>query len=180
MDTSDFLNQDFLESHNQLRHYDSTILDSFKFIFSIYIALIGGSISLLNIEKKIDFTILIQVLITFSIILCVFVLFYIIEQRLYFVKTARYLNEIRNYFLENNQVDFKNNTQYYIDYSKPDYFNLKSSHIILTIIISVLNSFNIGLFIYVVNNCWSIWMIFATILSVVIHITIIFLMLNKK
>lgn len=180
METLEFLNQDFSESHNQLRHYDNIILDSFKFIFSIYIALIGGAISLLNIENEFDFTFLIEALIIFSIILCTFIIFYVVEQRIYFVKTARYINEIRHYFLAENQVHFRNQSKYYSDCLKPDFFNLKSSHIILTFIISILNSFNVGLLIYVINNNLLLLLSAVVIVTLLLQTSVIFLILKRK
>lgn len=180
MDTSDFLKQDFSESYNQIRHYDNIILDSFKFIFSIYIALIGGAISLLNIDLKIDLMFLIKTLIIISILFCVFILYYIIEQRQYFVKTARYINEIRHFYLNDNQLGFLNESKFYVNRLKPDYFNLRSSHIILTVIISVLNAFSFGLLFFVFNY-HEIYKIFIVSTSVLmIHLIIIYLLLRNK
>ncbi len=180
MDLSEFLKQDFSESYNQLRHYDNSIFDSFKFIFTIYVGLIGGAISLLNLNLKYDLLFLSKTLIVISILFCFFVLFYIIELRIYFVKVARYINEIRHFYLTDNTIKFNNATKFYTDITKPNYFNLKSSHIILAFIVSALNAFSITLLLFVCNiKCIGSLIILAFV-TLILQIGIITLILRKK
>ncbi len=180
MDNSEFLKQDFSECFGQLRHYDTIIIDSFKFIFTIYVALIGGAISIFDLKLPIDLLLLSKLLIIISIVFCFFVLFYIIEQRVYFVKVARYINEIRDHYLTGNNLGFKNLSNFYHDKGKPEYFSLTSSHIILAIIVSALNSFSIGLLLYV-NRVDPLYLIVGlAILSFSIEIYLLHFYLNRK
>jgi hypothetical protein len=179
MDSSDFLKEDFSESYNQLRHYDSNIFDSFKFIFTIYSALVGGAISLINIDLKYDLIILSKILLIISIVFCFFVMFYIIELRIYYVRVARYLNEIRSFFLSNNRIHFKNKCNFYMDNTKPEYFNIKSSHIILAFIVAALNSFSFGTLLYLFNLHYG-YFISLSLFLFIIHIISTTLFLRSR
>jgi hypothetical protein len=180
MDSSDFLKQDFSECYNQLRHYDNNITDSFKFIFTVYVALVAGAISLLDIQLKFDLLFLSKALIITSIIFCLFILFYIIELRVYFVRVARYLNEIRAHYLNNNEEGFENATKFYSDKSKPMYFSLTSSHLILAFIVSALNSFSIGLFFYVYKSEFKFGQVLISIIIFALQIFLIYMYLKRK
>jgi hypothetical protein len=180
MNSKDFIKQDFAECFNQMRHYDSNIIDSFKFIFTIYVALIGGAISLMDLNLKYDLAFLSKVLIIISIIFCVFVLFYIIELRIYFVRTARYINEIRHFYLTDNNEGFQNLTKFYTNRTKPDYFSLTSSHIVLASIVSLLSSFSIGLLLYVCKGEINLIIILISVLALSFQMLIILIYLKKQ
>ena len=173
MSSREFIHQDYSECFSQLRHYDSNIIDSFKFIFTIYVALIGAAISLLDLNLSFDLVSLSKILIVISIIFCVFVLFYIIELRVYFVRAARYINEIRHFYLTDNSEGFLNLTKFYTDRTKPEYFSLTSSHIILALIVATLNSFSIGLLLSVIKDQVNLLLIGISIISLVVQILII-------
>lgn len=145
----EFLNQDFTESHNQLRYYGSNIVDSFKFIFTVYISMVGGSITILSVNTGVNLMLLLKTLLSFTVIFGFFIMWYIIELRKYYVKTSRYINEIRNTHLTALSKEFMNKTGYYIDFNKPAYFSWSSSQVLLIIILSFFNSVTLGILSYV-------------------------------
>jgi hypothetical protein len=143
--SSEFLTQDFIESHNQLRYYGSTINDSFKFMFTVYISMVGGSITILSISTGINLMLLLKTLLSFTVIFGFFIVWYIIELRKYYVKTSRYINEIRKTHLSAISGEFKNKTGYYTDFEKPSYFSWSSSQVLLIFILSFFNSVTLGI-----------------------------------
>ena len=177
--SSEFLNQDFAESYNQLRYYGSNILDSFKFIFTVYISMVGGSITILSIDAGVNLMLLLKTLLSFTVIFGFFIMWYIIELRKYYVKTARYINEIRKTHLTALAAEFKNKTGYYTDFEKPAYFSWKSSQVLLVIILSFFNSVTMGILSDVCRiGTFAVDMI-ITIFSFGLHITFAWYILHK-
>ncbi|HEY4785957.1 MAG TPA: hypothetical protein VIH57_07905 [Bacteroidales bacterium] len=177
--SSDFLNQDFTESYNQLRYYGSNILDSFKFIFTVYISMVGGSITILSIDAGVNLMLLLKVLLSFTVIFGFFIMWYIIELRKYYVKTSRYINEIRKTHLTAIANEFKNKTNYYTDYDKPAYFSWRSSQILLILILSFFNSVTLGILSDVCKIGHLFISILITVLSLGLHVSFAWFILHK-
>lgn len=178
--SSEFLNQDFTESYNQLRYYGSNILDSFKFIFTVYISMVGGTITILSINAGINLMLLLKTLLIFTFIFGFFIMWYIIELRKYYVKTARYINEIRKTHLTAISQEFKNKTGYYTDIDKPLYFSWKSSQILLIIILSFFNSVTLGILAYVCNIRPVFLDCLIVLLSLTIHVIFAWFILTRS
>ena len=73
----------------------------------------------------------------------------IIRNRIYFVRMARYVNELRELFLQHKPLGFENHTRMYTRSDEPYYFNWLSSQSWLIYIVAFLNAmvlFVIGLF----------------------------------
>lgn len=178
--SSEFLNQDFSESYNQLRYYGSNILDSFKFIFTIYISMVGGSITILSVNTGVNLMLLLKTLLGFTFVFGFFIMWYIIELRKYYVKTARYINEIRKTHLTALAPEFKNKTGYYTDLDKPLYFSWKSSQILLIIILSFFNSVTLAILGYV-SNIRPLFLDFLIMMvALAIHIFFAWVILRKS
>lgn len=178
--SSEFLNQDFTESYNQLRYYGSNILDSFKFIFTVYISMVGGTITILSVNAGVNLMLLLKTLLSFTFIFGFFIMWYIIELRKYYVKTARYINEIRKTHLAAISNEFKNKTGYYTDLDKPLYFSWKSSQILLILILSFFNSVTLGILAYVcyIRPLFMDFLFFLLVLA--IHILFAWIILRRS
>jgi hypothetical protein len=176
----DFLNQDFSESYNQLRHYDSNIVESFKFIFTVYISMVGGSITILSINTASSLMLLLKVLLSFTFIFGFFIMWYIIEIRKYYVKTARYINEIRRTHLLALSPEFENKTLYYTDFDKPPYFSWRSSQILLIVVLSLFNSITLGILFYVCKILPLFTDSLMVLLSISLHIFFAWFILRRS
>lgn len=137
-----FIKDDFGQSYQQLRHYDSQIVDIFKFLFTAYTAVIGVSYGLFQfgIKENVDLLIPCVSIISIALILGLFALLLITKNRIYFVKNARYLNSIRKHFTDNEEVTSFIEV-FYIDPRLPKYFDFTSSQLLLIYFISISNSF---------------------------------------
>jgi hypothetical protein len=139
-----FLDRDFSQSFQQLRHYDGQIIEIVKFALTAYAAIGGGAITLYRygIEKGVDFRAPAFVLALIGALIGVTLLALVVQDRTYFVLTARYLNEHRQHFLTARPLGFKNAVKMYTNERQPPYFNWRSSQ---TLVISVLALLNSGL-----------------------------------
>jgi len=146
-----FLERDFNQIFLQARYYDAQIFDSFKFLFTIYLGLIGFLLTIyqFSIKEKLDvgLPIVISSLLV-SIIIGLFIQVVVTRNRAYFVQTMRYINEQRQLFLAYKPLGFNNVSRMYTNPNLPDYFNWKSSQAWLSHLISFMNSIIVGLNIF--------------------------------
>lgn len=137
-EASSFLERDFNQCFSQLRHYDNQIWDICKFTFTSYTVLIGIAVGLYQYSN--------DLLLTSGAVLAVGLLFGLfmfslsVRNRVYFTLVTRYINEHRNFFLEQKPLGFKNKTKMYTNASQPPYFNWRSSQSFFFYIIATLNS----------------------------------------
>ena len=138
----DFLLSDFGECFRQMSHYDSQIVDIFKFAFFGYSSVLGVSIGLykFGIEKKINFVIPAASIILVGLIVGLLVFILIIRNRVYFVVVTRYVNELRAHFLKNKPLGFENKSGMYTDFHQPSYFDFWSSQLFASYMISFFNA----------------------------------------
>jgi hypothetical protein len=154
-----FLERDFNQCMQQLRHYDAQIVDILKFTFTAYSALIGIALGLYQFglkENKNLYLPAISALILGLIIgLLMFAL--VIRNRAYFVRVARYINEQRYFFLQTRPMGFENKSGMYTDYKKPPYFNWRSSHSWIGYIFAALNASLLGGLLYLLFlKIWAV------------------------
>ena len=140
---SKFLERDFNQCFQQMRHYDLQITGLMKFTFTSYTALIGIAFGLYQFSKSdhgVDLVpVAIAVLGTGVMVgLAMFVL--IVRERVYFVIVARYINEHRRFFLSKRPLGFQNLTGMYTRPDSPQFFNWRASDSFFVYIIGVLNS----------------------------------------
>lgn len=175
-----FLERDFNQSFEQMRHYDKQITELYKFIFTIYISFIGASFGLVQfgMKEKIDFTLVITTILGISLITGTLTLSLLIRNRVYFVQVVRYINEHRGFFLKNKPLGFENLSKMYINHMQPPFFNWRSSHswfiymsaTMNTIILSILIYFNCSIyscFLYLIIISCVIFLIIQLMVSIV-------------
>jgi hypothetical protein len=137
-----YLKKDFEQCFQQMRHYDSQVIDVLKFAFTAYAALIGAALTLYHygIETKIDYRspVIAILLIGFLMGICLVAVF--TRNRVYYVIVTRYVNEHRAFFLKSKPLSFENNSEMYTDFSKPRFFHWRSTQTFFLCILTALNT----------------------------------------
>lgn len=152
--TVDFLQHDFDQCFQQMRHYDSQLFDSVKFLTTAYVGLIGIGIGLyeFGIEECKDFSSAVIAAFLVALLLGLFMFMLIVRNRVYYVHVTRYINEIRNTFLEKKPLDFENKSRMYTNYKQPPFFNWRSSQAYLMYVVALVNAILCGAIIFVWLN----------------------------
>lgn len=98
-----FLQRDFDQCFQQLRHYDTQIFNILKFTFTAYTVLIGAALGLyqFGLKEQVDITSPVTAVLIVGTLLGLFMFVLVIRNRVYFVKIARYLNEQRGLYHHN-------------------------------------------------------------------------------
>lgn len=185
MDAIQFLNTDFAQGNNQIRHYDIQIQSMFKFMITIYTTILGSSITILKIPNHTNLLPLVIFILSVSIILGLFFEWYVVEIRFYYVKTARFINQIRKNYQDEIKDDIKDDitddTRYYTDPHEPKFLSLSSSHIILLIVICLINGFAAGVLLKVLFTYISlILLVCLVIVLLILQFLIIGISLHNK
>lgn len=162
-----FLENDFNQCFEQVRYYDTQIVDIFKFLATFYTTVAGIAIGLyqLSIEKHLALTpgLISGLSVAFLFGVCMF--FLIVRNRVYFVFCMRYVNEQRGFFLSCKPVGFENNSKMYTDYKKPPFFNVLSSQSWWLYVVGLLNSVLLGVILYIAKmSCGIITITCAIVL----------------
>ena len=149
-----FLERDFNQCFQQMRHHDTQIFDILKFMFTAYTVLIGAALGIFKANLQVDFTIPIIISLIIGLILGAFMFYLVLINRSYYVRVARYINEQRKLFLAFKPLGFENISRMYIDEKQP-YFSRESSQIWLAYIIGALNSTLLGVLLFILLASYS-------------------------
>lgn len=145
-----FLEEDFNQCFQQMRHYDCLMYEIIKFMASAYVALIGAGIGIYEFgtTKGQDYTLV--VIITFSIafMLGLFMYMTLIRNRVYYVHVTRYVNEIRKLILDKKPLGFENKSKMYTNYQQPPFFNWRSSQAYIMYVTATINACLLGTIFY--------------------------------
>lgn len=167
-----FLEADYNQCFQQMRHYDSQLFDSVKFLTTAYVGLIGIGIGLyeFGIKECRDFRVAVMVSFLIAFLLGLFMYMLIIRNRVYYVHVTRYVNEVRKTFLEKKPLGFENKSRMYTNYEQPPFFNWRSSQAYLMYVIAIVNSVLCGAIVFIffsnVSCCWFLTLSGAVILLV--------------
>src|ERR1700690_2163236 len=87
-----FLERDFNQSFEQLRHYDKQIFSILEFSFTAYSALVGLALGFyeLGFKEHLDYSYALAGSLSVGFLVGIFLFVLIIRNRAYFVKIARY------------------------------------------------------------------------------------------
>lgn len=174
-----FLERDFNQCFQQMRHYDTQMFDILKFMFTAYTVLIGVALGLFKSGIQVNFTIPIVISLIIGLILGIFMFYLILINRSYYVRATRYINEQRKLFLALKPFGFENISRMHTNPKQP-YFSRGSSQIWLSYIIGALNSILLGVLLYIVfainNYKWLVVMASSFLLFVAqVAITVAYL-----
>lgn len=136
-----FLESDFNQCFEQMRHYDSQIFSILKFQFAGYSALIGLTLGIIKFgdTKELDFRFPMTVFLIVGLAIGTFLYAMVLRNRVYFVHLARYINEIRSKFLAQKPLGVENESKMYTNCKFPQFFNFRSSQAWHLYILSALN-----------------------------------------
>lgn len=164
-----FLERDFNQCFQQLRHYDSQIFDTFKFLFTSYTALVGVALGLYQFgnRESIDLRLPGIAALIIGLLLGLFMYIVVIRDRVYFVQVTRYINEQRCLFFRYKPLGFENYSKMYTDPSQPPFFDWRSSQLWYSYIIALMNSILLGTILYICEIDWL-----AIFLGVIVIFTV--------
>ena len=154
-----FLQADFNQCFQQLRHYDSQLLDIIKFQFGSYTFLIGTALGLyqFGLKEQADMTATAIGILVVGVIFGTLMYSLAIRHRVYFVLVARYINEQREFFLKQKPLGFENKTRMYTNPAHPPYFNWRSSQSWYLYLVAILNSVLLGVLTFLITRQPDIW-----------------------
>ena len=105
-----FLDRDFNQCFQQMRHYDAQIFDILKFMFTTYAALFGIALGLYQyqVQGRTNLSLPIIVVLGVGLVMGLFLFGLALRNRAYYVKVARYINEQRDLFFKHIPFGFSN------------------------------------------------------------------------
>lgn len=175
----DFLNHDFDQSYEQLRHYDNLSWDITKFSFIELLAGIAAVWAIygfaLNPENpnswiKDNYMLLIPSIFGICYIFSILATFLISRNRVYFSKVAKYLNEHRNFSLSIKPIGFNNHTKFYTNINYPPAFDKWSTHLVSLYVIQFISAIMFSSLSYCLFISWSKKGILIPVLSIILGI----------
>lgn len=177
-----FLERDYNQCFQQMRHYDAQIFDILKFMFTAYTALIGVALGLyqFGLKEAKDFSAPAIGALVVGLLIGLFMFALSIRSRVYFVQIVRYINEQRGFFYQFKPMGFEDKVKMYTNHKQPPYFNWRSSHLWLNYIISVLNSILLGVLLYIVLPCSWKTVIGGTLLLFIVQLIIAIVYLKTR
>ncbi len=170
-----FLERDFNQCFQQIRHYDAQSFSILKLVFTGYTAVIGVAVGLyqFGLEKNMDISLPAKAILFISFVVGLLLFSFAIRNRVYFVQLTRYLNEQRGLFFQHRPFNFGNKSKMYTDYLQPPFFNWRSSHAWSSYIIAALNSTLLGILLFIALSRfrWQVVTI-SCLFSFIIQLTI--------
>jgi len=139
--SADFLVTEYEQSFEHLRHYDSTENTIMASSFTGYIAVFTAAYALYQYSSHVWVKFLfISIIFFISAIVGTLVLSLFVRNRLYYTIIAKQVNSIRNYFLNNSELDFIKFNQSYLSPDRPLNFNPISTYSVYMYLICIFNS----------------------------------------
>lgn len=135
-----FLITEYEQSFSHMRHYDNIVMSLIRYLFTFFAAVFTASIALYQYLADAPYqNMVIGIISLFSFMVGIIFLILILRNRLYFAIVARQVNSIRNYFLNNMELDY---SQYNVSYTNPDEpraLNIFSSYTLLYFMAGLIN-----------------------------------------
>lgn len=172
----DFLIAEYQECFSQMRHYDSNTNEILKLGFTFYAGIITLALGVYQFiyQKNPNDNIslfYISLILFLSFILGLIVIILVVSNRKYFVKVARQVNNIREYYSKEIS-DFDNKLP--IDKKLPKNYNIKSSQMIIILLLVLTNSivlyFALYLIIKYLDSCSCLNFYLTSIVSILYFI----------
>lgn len=181
--------EDFSQSMEMHRHYDSMNWQITKFAFGEILVAIGACWTLFSLEKAPESLpnlnwIAMCIICLASWLFGILSLYTIVKNRRYFVRTARHINELRHHVLLRKPYGFTNEAHFWEDPTYPEVRDWGSTQFISYYMLStltVLMSFG-AMYAFQMtnqNNC-LLWPIITAILTVAISFLIVIFVAKEK
>ena len=175
----DFLIEDFSQSMETHRHYDTVNWDITKFAFGEILIAIGACWTIFTIGTGITECykwLTMSIICASSWLFGMMSIYTIIKNRTYFARTSRHINELRKKVLQRNPFGFNNSANFWADPTKPKVKDWVSTQFISLYMLSILTtaiSFAAVLFLLKYSNSEIVYP--AVITSIVTIIGILLL-----
>ncbi|MBN1505140.1 MAG: hypothetical protein JW952_08780 [Candidatus Eisenbacteria bacterium] len=149
-----FLERDFSECFQMMRHYDSQLLETVKFALAAYSAIAGAALAFYKygIDHSADYRGPALAVTTVGLLIGIVLFALATRTRVYFVLVTRYINEHRAFFLNLRPFGFPNRTRMYTDSRQPPYFSWRSSQALLLYALALLNAGLLALGLFLALN----------------------------
>lgn len=158
-----FLERDFTQCFQMMRHYDGQITDIVKFSVTAYATIAGAALAFhkYGVDKGLDYRGPALAIVGIGLLLGLTLLGLVARNRTYFVLVTRYVNEHRALFLKDRPLGFANAARMYTNPTQPPYFDWRSSQELLLYSIAMLNAglLGIGLFLVFENSGCRWWIV---------------------
>lgn len=181
-----FLDRDFNQCFQQMRHYDTQIVEAVKFLFTVYAALATATVALNQLASR-AFTGLVSVIslaLFCAVVIGLAMFALIVRNRVYYVHAARYVNEQRRHFLRYQPFGFSNTSGMYDDPTKPPFVDLPSAHTFMAGAVAFMNSVMVGVAVYLVSGRYDAWgiagAVIAALLIFVVQVGLSILYLSSR
>jgi hypothetical protein len=166
-DSVKFLEADFNQCFEEMRHLDTQTVELCKYAFFAYASVTPVAVGLyqFGLEKGIELNGIATIILGIGLIVGLFMFGLAVRNRIYFVKVTRYVNEIRDCFLKESPMGFENKTEMYRDWHKPAFYNWHSSQVWFSYMVGLLNSVLLAALIYMNVECSFGWRFLAVTLG---------------
>lgn len=159
--------EDFSQSMEMHRHYDSLNWQITKFTFGEILVAIGACWTVFNWDFAKDTTpnlkwIVMFVICSASLVFGIISIFTIVKNRVYFVRTSRHINELRHHVLRRQPYGFMNESNFWENPHYPRVKDYDSTQFLSLYMLIFLNMVMAGALMYsVLEFCQyeSIWLI---------------------
>jgi hypothetical protein len=168
-----FLERDFTQCFEQMRHYDGQIIDICKFAFTAYATVFGAALALYRygLDHNSNFRAPALAILIVGLLLGICLVALTVRSRVYFVVVTRYVNEHRSFFLERKPLGFQNRSHMYTNVNQPPFFNWRSSQELLLYTLIILNSGLMAAAIFMASSAstphWSCTILLSAIFAFV-------------
>lgn len=173
----EFLKIDFQECFEQMRHYDKLLWQVTVGILSLYAAILAT----VFMKSKYFPTSVLGFIVFGGFIVGIIALWFLLKSRIYYVKVARFVNEVREQYLKNKPLGIENKAGLYTDPEYPKYSNLTSSQLTSVYVMMIINNFYIFMgLLFLTKNLIIAILSFVLTLTIQIIFTIYYLKLKEK
>jgi hypothetical protein len=161
-----FLGKDFDQAFSMLREYDGRIWEITKFSFLQLVASIGAVWTIYSFAHAKEppampsnlWELISAILLIISFLFSFLGIQLILRTRVYFVRTARYINGQRGFFFSKNPPIYSNPSNYYKDPAMPLYYEIGSSELLSAYTIIVVSAFVFGFGIGLLTHYFNLLM----------------------
>lgn len=171
-----FMIEDFSQSMEAHRHYDSMNWQITRFAFGEILVAIGACWTVFNLDMVTNVNsnlkwIIMLIICVVSLIFGIMAIFTIVKNRVYFVRTARHINELRHHVLSRKPYGFNNDTKFWDNPRYPSVRDYDSTQFVSLYMLVLLNmalaaAATFSLIKWIQCDCY-IWMAIAALIPLV-------------
>lgn len=181
--------EDFSQSMEMHRHYDTMNWNITKFAFGEILVAIGACWTVFNLETN-NVTepnlkwMVMSIICVASLVFGIMAIYTIVKNRVYFVRTARHINELRNQVIQRTPFGFSNKANFWANPLKPQVRDYSSTQFVSLYMLVFLNmaisAAAVFSFLKWVNSEVLCWAFIAALIPLAISILITWLVAKEE